>query len=150
MSVALALHVIAAVVWVGGMFFAYVCLRPVLGGHEPPARLQIWSAVFSTFFPWVFACIGVLFVTGFLMIYLFGGFGATGNYVYAMLAIAVVMTAIFKFIYVAPFRHLKRGVEEENYKVAAFALGTIRKLVATNLVLGLIVIAIATALKSWF
>jgi uncharacterized membrane protein len=29
-AVANALHVLAAVVWVGGMFFAYVILRPVL------------------------------------------------------------------------------------------------------------------------
>ena len=30
--IALALHVLGAVVWVGGMFAAYMCLRP------PPAR----------------------------------------------------------------------------------------------------------------
>ena len=57
------------------------------------------------------------------------------------------MTAIFKFIYAAPFSHLKRGIEEKNNKVAAFALGTIRKLIAVNLGLGLLVIISATALK---
>jgi len=149
MSIALALHILAAVVWIGGMFFAYVCLRPVLGGRQPAERLQLWSGVFGKFFPWVFVCIAVLFITGFLLIYTSGGFGAVGAYVYAMLAIAVVMTGIFKFIYVAPYRHLKKAVDEENYKVAAFALGTIRKLVATNLILGIVVIFTATALKSW-
>ena len=131
------------------MFFAYMCLRPVLGGRVPEERLQIWLQTFSRFFPWVFVSIGVLFLTGFVMIYQFGGFGAVGMYVYLMLGIAVVMTGIFKFIYLAPFRHLKRGVEEQNLKVAGFALGTIRKLVAVNLGLGIVVICIATGLKGW-
>jgi uncharacterized membrane protein len=30
MGIALALHVLSAVVWVGGMFFAYLCLRPAV------------------------------------------------------------------------------------------------------------------------
>lgn len=50
MSLALALHVLAAVVWVGGMFFAYVCLRPVLVECEPAERLQIWARTFGKFF----------------------------------------------------------------------------------------------------
>jgi uncharacterized membrane protein len=56
------------------------------------------------------------------------------------------MMAIFKFIYSAPFRHLCRGVEEEKWEVADFALGTIRQLVAVNLVLGLITVLAATLL----
>ena len=66
-----------------------------------------------------------------------------------MLGVAVVMTGIYKFLLLAPFRHLCRGVEEGNLKVAAFALGTIRKLVATNLVLGIVVVCLATAFKAW-
>lgn len=149
MSLAVALHILSAVVWIGGMFFAYMFLRPVLGGREPAERLQIWSSVFARFFPWVFISIGVLFITGFYMIYRLGGFGAVGMYVYAMLGIAIVMTGIFKFVYVAPYAHLKRGVQEQNFKVAAFALGTIRKLVLTNLILGVAVIVVATTLKTW-
>ncbi len=149
MSAALALHVIAAAIWVGGMFFAYVCLRPVLGAREPGDRLQIWADTFSRFFPWVSATIGVLFLTGFYLIYGLGGFAGVGKYVYLMLGLAVLMTGIFKFIYVAPFLHLKRGIEQQNLKTAGFALGTIRKLVALNLTLGVIVIAVATGLKAW-
>ncbi len=147
--VALALHVLSAIVWIGGMFFAYMCLRPVLGDREPAERLQIWVGVFKKFFPWVTVAIGLLFVSGFYLIYVNGGFSAIGYYVWAMLAIAVVMTGIYKFLLLAPFRHLCRGVEEQNLKVAAFALGTIRKLVATNLVLGIVVVCLATAFKAW-
>ena len=147
--VALALHVLSAVVWVGGMFFAYMCLRPVLGGREPAERLQIWVGVFKKFFPWVTVAIGILFLTGFYLIYVRGGFGQIGYHVWGMLGIAVIMTGIYKFLLLAPFRHLCQGVEEENHKVAAFALGTIRRLVGTNLVLGVIVICLATAFRVW-
>ncbi len=148
-SVSLAVHVFSAVVWVGGMFFAYLCLRPVLAGLEPPIRLKIWVGVFRKFFPWVTLAIGLLFLSGFTLIYTLGGFGRVGYHVWAMLAIAVIMTGIYKFLLLAPFRHLCQGVEQENYPVAGYALATIRRLVATNLVLGLLVICLATALPAW-
>ncbi|MGN5479437.1 hypothetical protein ACTMU2_28655 [Cupriavidus basilensis] len=54
LPILLFLHVTAAVVWVGGMFFAYLCLRPVAGQVlDPPSRLQLWRGVFDRFFRWV-------------------------------------------------------------------------------------------------
>ena len=51
MGLAVLLHVIAAVIWVGGMFFAYMFLRPVAASQlEPPARLTLWEGVFGRFF----------------------------------------------------------------------------------------------------
>lgn len=147
MRLALTLHLLAAVIWVGGMFFAYALLRPVLGEIPAPQRLTIWADTLKKFFPWVWLCILVLLISGFYMIYLLGGFGAIGFYVYAMAGIAVVMIAVFKFVYAAPFRHLLRGVDEQKWEVAAYALGTIRKLVAVNLSLGVAAIVAATAFK---
>ena len=58
MGIALLLHALAAVVWVGGMFFAHMALRPVAASLlEPPQRLALWVGVFSRFFPWVFVAI---------------------------------------------------------------------------------------------
>ena len=39
MALLVALHVLAAVVWVGGMFFAYMVLRPAAGPLETAERL---------------------------------------------------------------------------------------------------------------
>jgi uncharacterized membrane protein len=37
------LHVLAALVWVGGMFFAWMVLRPAaVKALEGPARLTLW------------------------------------------------------------------------------------------------------------
>ena len=40
-ALAFALHILGAVVWVGGMFAIYVCLRPALVTLEPPQRLRL-------------------------------------------------------------------------------------------------------------
>ena len=149
MSFALSLHVIAAVIWIGGLFFSYVLLRPALSDVDQAQRLAIWADVLRRFFPWVWMCIFVLLLTGFYLIFLLGGFTRIGLYVWIMLGVALVMILVFKFVYVAPFKHLCRGVEEEKWEVAAYALGTIRKLVAFNLALGIVTIVVATALKGW-
>ncbi len=145
-SIALTLHVLAAVVWVGGMFFAYLILRPALGTIDTDSRLNIWVSTLKRFFPWVWVCIITLLATGFLMISLLGGFSAIGWHVYIMMATGIFMMVIFKFIYAAPFKHLCRGVEEQKPEVAGYALGTIRQLVAVNLVLGLVTILVAILL----
>jgi len=69
MSVTITLHSLAAIIWVGGMFFAYMALRPSAAEVlEPPLRLTLWAKVFSKFFPWVWASIVVLFGTGYWMV----------------------------------------------------------------------------------
>ena len=49
----LALHILCIVVWVGGMFFALVVLRPSLAALEPAQRIALHNRVFRRFF-WSF------------------------------------------------------------------------------------------------
>jgi len=43
MAYAVTLHILGAVIWVGGMFFAYMALRPaIVETLEPPFRLKLW------------------------------------------------------------------------------------------------------------
>ena len=55
------IHLLAALIWVGGMFFAYVVLRPAaVEALEPPQRLRLWDAAFRRFFVWVWGAVVVL------------------------------------------------------------------------------------------
>ncbi|HEY6898714.1 MAG TPA: hypothetical protein VI279_15765, partial [Rhodocyclaceae bacterium] len=55
------LHVASVVVWVGGMFFAYMCLRPAaVELLEPPQRLRLWLGVFDRFFRWVWLAVALI------------------------------------------------------------------------------------------
>ena len=146
MSIVFALHVLAAVIWVGGMFFAYVVLRPVaVTLLEPPMRLTLWAQVFQRFFPWVWGAIVVLLVTGFSLVFWgFGGMSGVGWKVHAMLSLSVVMTILFAYLYFKPFKQLQQAVSTEKWPVAGANLNRIRQIIAVNLSLGLLVVAIAT------
>lgn len=146
MGLAVLLHVIATVIWVGGMFFAHMVLRPVTVEQlEPPARLALWAGVFGRFFPWVWISIAVLLATGFWIIFsIFGGFANIGMYVHLMTTTGLIMVAIFGHIYFAPFKRLKAAVAAEDWPTAGVQLAQIRLLVTINLVIGLITTAIAS------
>jgi uncharacterized membrane protein len=147
MAIALFLHVMSDVVWIGGMFLAYMAVRPAaVEVLEPPQRLRLWTGIFSRFFPWVWASVVLLLATGFFMM---GQMRAVPPYVIAMTAIGVVMSAIFMHIFFAPFGRLKRAVAAEDWKAGGAALNQIRMLVATNLVLGIINIAVAILGRSF-
>tara|TARA_R110002072_G_scaffold97528_2_gene214457 strand:+ start:10468 stop:10926 length:459 start_codon:yes stop_codon:yes gene_type:complete len=145
MSVALSLHLLSAVVWVGGMFFAYVCLRPVAAQLlDPPVRLTLWSRVFSQFFVFVWLSILLLMVTGHGMIALYGGMASVGKHVHIMLGLAYVMFLLFGHLFFAAFKRLKIAVAISDWEDAANRLNTMRRLVGINLSLGIITILVAS------
>ena len=146
MGIAVLLHVLAVTIWVGGMFFAYMVLRPVAAEQlEPPARLKLWAGVFRGFFPMVWASVAIILVTGFWVIFsIFGGIGNSGMYVHLMLGLGIVMMLIFAHVFFAPFGRLKRAVAAEDWPAGGKALAQIRQLVGLNTLIGLITIAVAS------
>ena len=151
LSLALALHALAAVLWVGGMAFAYCFLRPAAArALEGPARLALWSGVFARFFPVVWISIVVLLVTGYYMVLgPLGGFAAVGLHIHTMHGLALVMTALFLHLFFAPWRRFRSAVTRMENDQAAAELGRIRWLVATNLALGIVVVLVATGGRYW-
>lgn len=145
MGIALLLHVLAATVWVGGMFFALVCLRPAAADLEPDIRLKLWAGALRRFFPWVLMAVMVLLATGFWMtIAVLGGFRNVGLHVHLMTGIGLLMMLLALHAYFAPLRRLRRQVAASHWADAGKALNQIRLLITINLVLGLAVVAIAS------
>ena len=145
-SIALVLHLLSAVIWVGGMFFAYMFLRPVAATQlEPPARLQLWDGVFKKFFPFVWTAIILLPLTGYLMIFnTWQSMAGTPVYVHIMNGLGTVMILIYLHVYFAPFKRLKGAVSTQNWQEGGRNLNIIRKMVGLNTTIGLIVIIIAS------
>ncbi len=144
-SLAIALHALSAVIWVGGMFFAHQVLRPVaVAQFEPPQRLKLWVGVFKRFFPWVWLTVLLLPLSGYWMIFkLFGGMASVGLYVHIMQGLGWVMILLYMHLYFGPFRRLKEAVITEQWPEAGKRLNQIRQIVGTNLLIGLVVIAVA-------
>ncbi|CAN7297653.1 CopD family protein [Pseudomonas sp. GL-B-26] len=141
------LHVLSALVWVGGMFFAWMVLRPAaMKALEGPARLKLWVEVFQGFFRWVWVAVVLLPVSGVGMIHLqYSGFEAAPRYVQVMMGLYVVMTALFIRIQALLLPELRTAVAAQDWPTGAATLGKIRKLVGINLMVGLVLVAIAAA-----
>jgi uncharacterized membrane protein len=145
-AIAIALHGLAATVWVGGMFFAYFVLRPSLMLLEPHRRLNIWAGVFKRFFPWVWMSALILPITGYWLIFgAFGGFASSPIYVHIMHMVGLVMILLFVYLYYRPYVALKLAVTKEDWQAAGLALNRIRHMVLVNLVLGLLLLSIVYA-----
>ncbi len=141
----LALHLLAATAWVGGMLYALVVLRPALGVLDPPQRLQLHMVTLKRFFLVVWHAMPIMLLTGWAMI------GAVGWsmarlpwYVNTMQLLGLVMAAVFLWAYFGPFRRLRRAI-----RPGPELLGRIRQLITVNLALGTAVIVVASLGHQW-
>ena len=142
-------HLIGVVVWVGGMFVMHFAVRPAAVGQlPPPQRLPLLATALGRFFFWVSIAIVAILASGIGLILGGGGFGNAHVSVHLMFAIGLAMMAIYLHIRLAPFPRLQRAVAATDWPTAARNLDTIRKLVLTNLVLGVVTTAVATIGRS--
>lgn len=137
----------AAVAWVGGIFFAYMALRPAANAAlEPAQRVTLWQAAYARFFPWVWLMIALLLITGYADLFQrFGGFATDALYLKLMHGIGILMVVFFAYLYFGLFRRLTRAVKAGDIPAAAAVMMKMRPVMATNLILGLLNTAIGVA-----
>ncbi|MSO64343.1 MAG: hypothetical protein EXQ85_00825 [Alphaproteobacteria bacterium] len=145
MSALVVLHLLSAVIWVGGMFFAYVMVRPAaVAALEPPLRGALWQGIFGRFFTYVWTAVIVLPVTGYWMMFEFmGGFAGAPLHVHLMQGIALVMIALYLVLYFGAFPRFRAARAAKDQPAAGAALSRIRQIVGVNTILGLAVIVVA-------
>jgi uncharacterized membrane protein len=141
-EVALFLHLLGVAVWIGGMVFAHFCLRPALADLSPQLRLPLWESVFGRFFNWVGVSVIVILLSGGFLLMQFGGSHALWQ-LHAMAGLGIVMMLVFGHIRFAVFPRIRRAVQAQNWPDGARAVGTVRRLVVVNLVLGVVTIGVA-------
>ena len=146
MAVAIALHVLAAVYWVGGMLVMLLAVRPAaVELLQPPQRLPLLSGVLQRFFRGVWLALVVLLATGLWMLFtVFGGFGFAGWHIHAMLTIYLLMSAIFIYLFFVPYARLQRALAAQNFPTAGGLIGRIRQIVRVNATLGVLTVVIAS------
>jgi uncharacterized membrane protein len=150
MTILVSLHILAAVVWVGGMFFAYSVLRPSTGPLPPAERLALWHRTLRRFFLWVWASIIVLLVSGYGMLFGYsGGFGGASLHVHLMQATGIFMMLLFLHLFFATWRRFCHALEEKDIPQAAESLDQIRRIVGMNLMLGLLTVIVGASGRFW-
>jgi len=138
------IHLLAMIVWLGGMFFTLACLRPALSVLEPaPLRLRLMGAVIRRFFVAVAWAAGLMLASGLAMMPPITPPGtAPAPEIVMMAALGVVMMAIFVFVRAGPFRRMQRAIAEGDGPVAAAALNKIRIAVWINLAVGIAIVVL--------
>jgi uncharacterized membrane protein len=137
----LAVHVLCAVIWVGGMFFAYVVLRPSVAVLEPVQRIAIHTQVFRRFFLVVWHAMPLILLSGFAVLFIFdGGPAQAGWNINVMMLFGLIMSVVFVLIVYGPYARFRRTTDRAT---AAACIDRIRKLIGVNLVLGIITVVIA-------
>lgn len=139
------LHVLGAVLWVGGMAFAFVALRPVLAGLPAPERLVQFEEAMRRFFLIVWHAMPILLATGWALLFgWYGGFKGAGWHIHLMHLTGLVMAAVFLALFLGPFRALRRARAAGDLPTAGTRAASVRRLVVINLALGLFTVAIAS------
>ena len=136
-------HIIAVVVWIGGLFFATVVLAPVLQAEiaQASTRIPLLHAILRRFFLWVGISGAVLLGSGYTMVPLFyGGFAALSAPVSIMVVLGTIMVMLALHVYFAPLKRLRRAVLNQDWEAGARALGQVRLVSSVNLLLSLVVI----------
>jgi uncharacterized membrane protein len=137
--VVFALHLLMAVLWVGGMFFALAVLRPSLAVLAPPDRLALHGQVFRRFFLVVWHAMPITLATGYALLFgVYGGFRGTHWSIHFMHAAGLVMAVVYLALFFGPYRRFRTTP-------SAATIAPVRTLIAVNLVLGLLVIALSGA-----
>ncbi len=74
------LHLLAALIWLGGLLFLGIVGAPVLRGLDRPLRAQLFQALGERFRAVGWVAIGVLVATGLVMIWRLGVFSAPASF----------------------------------------------------------------------
>ena len=137
----LAVHVLCAVIWVGGMFFAYVVLRPSLSVLEPIQRIALHTQIFRRFFLIVWHVMPLILLSGFAALFgLFGGPATAPWNISVMMLLGLIMSAVFLLIVFGPYARFRRTTDRTTIVAS---MDRIRKLIAVNLVLGIVTVVVA-------
>jgi uncharacterized membrane protein len=142
MAIALTLHLLGIIVWVGGMFFAHMVLRGAMNSVlEPNERLPLMLKVFDGFFPWVWLSVILILASGYWMLF-FVYEEETTFWLGFMSVAGTLMAAIFVFIYAIPYNQLGNALKSHDMLMAVSAITLIRQLILTNLSLGVAITVI--------
>jgi len=137
----LAIHILCAVVWVGGMFFAYLVLRPSLAVLEAQQRLLLHTQIFRRFFLVIWHAMPLILLTGFAVLFgEYGGPAAAPWNVQVMMGLGIIMSVVFVVIVFGPYARFRRTTDRARM---AANIDAIRKLIGLNLILGLITVFVA-------
>jgi uncharacterized membrane protein len=141
----LAVHLLCAALWVGGMYYAVMVLRPALAQLEAAKRVQLHMQTLQRFFRLVWHVMPIMLISGWLMVFgVWGGFATVPLSINIMQGLAVLMAGVFVYVYFGPWQQVRRAIRPTQEM-----LDGVRTLVVVNLVLGVTAIVAGALGHVW-
>jgi uncharacterized membrane protein len=75
----------------------------------------------------------------------FGGFAGAGIHIHIMHGGGILMVIVYLHVFFAPYRRLRHAVIVQDYPLAGAQLNQIRQMIGINILIGLLVIIVASA-----
>lgn len=143
------IHLVAAILWMGGMAFMLMALRPAaVALMQPPERLMLMGAVWRRFFPVVLVSAIALFATGanlyttlFRALKAATGEGSVPSGWNLMLVLGLLMMVIFAYLYGFTYPKFKRAMSALDWPLAGKVAAQVHRLMVANFILGWLAIA---------
>jgi len=133
-----AIHLLCVVLWVGGMAFLLVTLRPSMGAIDPAARLVLQGAVFRRFFRLVWQIMPMAIASGLLLLILSYSHQALPWEVMVMQTGGLLMAAIFIGMVLVPNKRFQAKLAAGTATAADVA--PIRRLIWLSLGIGAVIL----------
>jgi uncharacterized membrane protein len=146
-----AIHLLSIILWIGGMMFVAMFLRPALAALEPPTRVKLMHDVLGRFFRAVSMVALATLLSGVWMIGSVAKQTSQGGAPWSMplewtvmAALGVLMIVIFAYIRLRLYPRLTHAVNAANWPGGGAVLASIRQAVAINLVIGVAIVLMVT------
>jgi uncharacterized membrane protein len=151
MTFLLPLHVLATIIWFGGLFFLSVVLRRSAHDMDSASAMKLWNDTLSIFFVWIWMCLVLILLTGVALVFLaFGGFSGIPLVHRVNPLIGLPAMVLFIFLYFVPWRRFQHAVFGNDMPVAERNLKLIRRLMTIILALGLVASIVSVAGRNYY
>ena len=146
MTIVFPLHILATIVFLGGLFFALVVFQPIARGLDLETASSLWHRMLSRFFAWAWISLLLILATGIGMVFLtFGGFSNVPMLHQVNRAIGIPAIALYGYLYFGPWRQYRRAMSRHDLIAAQKGITRIRVVMAIILTLGLVASVVSAA-----
>lgn len=146
MTVVFPLHILAIIVFLGGLFFATVVFQPLARGLDSETASSLWQPMLSRFFAWGWVSLLLILATGISLVFLkFGGYSGTPMIHRANMAIGIPAIALFVYVFFGPWQQYRRTTLRRDWTAAHKAITRLQVVMRIILVLGLVAAVVSAA-----
>lgn len=140
-------HALAAVFWVGSMFFSLYILKAGLGMVDGALRLQMLDRILRLLFAWVWAFVVLIFLSGWIILHIkYRPALDTSVWswpVWLMMIFGHIMILNFFYIFFVLYKKFRSNLEIGDFGGAAQSFVGLRLFILINFYIGTLLVAAA-------